>query len=122
MIGAGNLNTEAVGLLNCRRHRVPLPQIDVVASGGQLRQSAAQVIQFLPLATTGIQGNHAMGLILENCADQCLQDLARTGCDERMYNLTLVSGDLNLLRTQSSSFSPETLMYMFQVISEAKTK
>ncbi|MHC4269052.1 MAG: DNA polymerase III subunit gamma/tau [Planctomycetota bacterium] len=33
-----------------------------------------------------------------------------------------VSADLNLLRKQSSSFSPETLMYMFQIISEAKTK
>ncbi len=33
-----------------------------------------------------------------------------------------VSADINLLRTQSSSFSSETLMYMFQIISEAKTK
>lgn len=33
-----------------------------------------------------------------------------------------MSADLNLLRTQSSSFSHETLMYMFQVISDAKTK
>ena len=33
-----------------------------------------------------------------------------------------VSGDIDLLRIQASSFSPETLMYMFQVISEAKTK
>jgi hypothetical protein len=33
-----------------------------------------------------------------------------------------VSGDIDLLRMQSSSFSPDTLMYMFQIISEAKTK
>ena len=33
-----------------------------------------------------------------------------------------VSADIELLRNQSSSFSPETLMYMFQIISEAKTK
>ncbi len=33
-----------------------------------------------------------------------------------------ISADLNLLRKQSSSFSPETLMYMFQIISEARTK
>jgi len=43
-------------------------------------------------------------------------------CKNESDTMGTVSGDLNLLRTQSSSFSPETLMYMFQVISEAKTK
>ena len=43
-------------------------------------------------------------------------------CKNESDTMGTVSGDLNLLRTQSSSFSPETLMYAFQVISEAKTK
>ena len=43
-------------------------------------------------------------------------------CKKESDIIGTVSGDLNLLRTQSSSFSPETLIYMFQVISEAKTK
>ncbi|GAX61448.1 DNA polymerase III gamma/tau subunits [Candidatus Scalindua japonica] len=43
-------------------------------------------------------------------------------CKEEPNAIETVSGDLNLLQTQSSSLSPETLMYMFQVISEAKTK
>jgi len=43
-------------------------------------------------------------------------------CKNESDTMGTVSGDLNLLRTQSSSFSPETLIYMFQVISEAKTK
>ena len=43
-------------------------------------------------------------------------------CKNESDTMGTVSGDLNLLRTQSSSFSHETLMYMFQVISEAKTK
>ena len=50
--------------------------------------------------------------------DLLLVSVCKTGRD----TIETVSGDINLLRTQSSSFSPETLMYMFQVISEAKTK
>ena len=43
-------------------------------------------------------------------------------CKKERETIETMTGDLNLLRMQSSSFSPETLMYMFQVISEAKSK
>ncbi len=43
-------------------------------------------------------------------------------CKKERETIETVTGDLNLLRMQSLSFSPETLMYMFQVISEVKSK
>ena len=52
MIGARNLNTEAIGLLNCRRRWIPLSQINIMARGSQLRQGASQVLKFLTLSTT----------------------------------------------------------------------
>ncbi|KHE93861.1 MAG: DNA polymerase III subunit gamma/tau [Candidatus Scalindua rubra] len=66
------------------------------------------------------------GRDIEGFIDQLLlyiRDLLLVSvCKKQRDTIETVSGDLNLLRTQSSSFSPETLMYMFQVISEAKTK
>ena len=66
------------------------------------------------------------GRDIEGFIDQLLlyiRDLLLVSvCKNESDTMGTVSGDLNLLRTQSSSFSPETLMYMFQVISEAKTK
>jgi DNA polymerase-3 subunit gamma/tau len=66
------------------------------------------------------------GKDIEGFIDQLLiyiRDLLLVSvCKKERDTIETVSGDLNLLRTQSSSFSPETLMYMFQVISEAKTK
>jgi len=66
------------------------------------------------------------GKDLEGFIDQLLlytRDLLLVSvCNEERNTIETVSGDLNLLRVQSSSFSPDTLMYMFQVISEAKTK
>ena len=66
------------------------------------------------------------GRDIEGFIDQLLlyiRDLLLVSvCKKESDTIGTVSGDLNLLRTQSSSFSPETLMYMFQVISEAKTK
>ncbi|MDP6925046.1 MAG: DNA polymerase III subunit gamma/tau [Candidatus Scalindua sp.] len=66
------------------------------------------------------------GRDIEGFVDQLLlyiRDLLLVSvCKKENDAIETVSGDLNLLRTQSSSFSPETLMYMFQVISEAKTK
>ena len=66
------------------------------------------------------------GRDIEGFIDQLLlyiRDLLLVSvCKKKSDTIETVSGDLNLLRTQSSSFSPETLMYMFQVISEAKTK
>ena len=66
------------------------------------------------------------GRDIEGFIDQLLlyiRDLLLVSvCKKERDTIETVSGDLNLLRTQSSSFSPETLMYMFQVISEAKTK
>ena len=66
------------------------------------------------------------GRDIEGFIDQLLlyiRDLLLVSvCKKENDTIETVSGDLNLLRTQSSSFSPETLMYMFQVISEAKTK
>ena len=66
------------------------------------------------------------GRDIEGFIDQLLlyiRDLLLVSvCNKESDTIGTVSGDLNLLRTQSSSFSPETLMYMFQVISEAKTK
>ena len=66
------------------------------------------------------------GRDIEGFIDQLLlyiRDLLLVSvCKKESDIIGTVSGDLNLLRTQSSSFSPETLMYMFQVISEAKTK
>ncbi len=43
-------------------------------------------------------------------------------CNEEHGTIEMVSGDHSLLQKQSSAFSPETLMYMFQVISESKIK
>ena len=66
------------------------------------------------------------GRDIEGFIDQLLlyiRDLLLVSvCKKDHDAIETVSGDLNLLQTQSSSFSPETLMYMFQVISEAKTK
>ena len=66
------------------------------------------------------------GRDIEGFIDQLLlyiRDLLLVSvCKTERDTIETVSGDINLLRTQSSSFSPETLMYMFQVISEAKTK
>ena len=66
------------------------------------------------------------GRDIEGFIDQLLlyiRDLLLVSvCKNESDTMGTVSGDLNLLRTQSSSFSPETLIYMFQVISEAKTK
>jgi DNA polymerase-3 subunit gamma/tau len=66
------------------------------------------------------------GKDIEGFIDQLLiyiRDLLLVSvCKKERDTIETVSGDLNLLRMQSSSFSPETLMYMFQVISEAKTK
>jgi len=66
------------------------------------------------------------GRDIEGFIDQLLlyiRDLLLVSvCKKESDIIGTVSGDLNLLRTQSSSFSPETLIYMFQVISEAKTK
>ena len=66
------------------------------------------------------------GRDIEGFIDQLLlyiRDLLLVSvCKKESDTMGTVSGDLNLLRTQSSSFSPETLMYAFQVISEAKTK
>ncbi|MCP4254549.1 MAG: DNA polymerase III subunit gamma/tau [Candidatus Scalindua sp.] len=66
------------------------------------------------------------GRDVESFIDQLLlyiRDLLLVSvCKKESDTIGAMSGDLNLLRAQSSSFSPETLMYMFQVISEAKTK
>jgi DNA polymerase-3 subunit gamma/tau len=66
------------------------------------------------------------GKDIESFIDQLLiyiRDLLLVSvCKKERDTIETVSGDLDLLRMQSSSFSPETLMYMFQVISEAKTK
>ncbi len=66
------------------------------------------------------------GKDIEGFIDQLLlyiRDLLLVSvCKKERDTIETVSGDLGLLRMQSSSFSPETLMYMFQVISEAKTK
>jgi len=66
------------------------------------------------------------GKDIEGFIDQLLlyiRDLLLVSvCTKDRDAIETVSGDLNLLQMQSSSFSPETLMYMFQVISEAKTK
>lgn len=66
------------------------------------------------------------GRDIEGFIDQLLhyiRDLLLVSvCKTERDTIETVSGDINLLRTQSSSFSPETLMYMFQVISETKTK
>ncbi|HJO55958.1 MAG TPA: DNA polymerase III subunit gamma/tau, partial [Candidatus Scalindua sp.] len=66
------------------------------------------------------------GRDIEGFIDQLLlyiRDLLLVSvCKKESDTIGTVSGDLSLLQTQSSSFSPETLMYMFQVISEAKTK
>ncbi len=63
---------------------------------------------------------------IESLIDQLLlyiRDLLLVSvCTKDLDSKETVSGDLDLLRKQSSSLSPETLMYMFQVISEAKTK
>jgi DNA polymerase-3 subunit gamma/tau len=67
------------------------------------------------------------GKDIESFVDQLLlyiRDLLLVSiCNKKEQNIIQnVSADINLLRTQSSSFSAETLMYMFQIISEAKTK
>jgi len=66
------------------------------------------------------------GKDIEGFIDQLLlyiRDLLLVSvCKKERDTIETVSGDLGLLRMQSSSFSPETLMYMFQVISEARTK
>jgi len=66
------------------------------------------------------------GKDIEGFIDQLLiyiRDLLLVSvCKKERDTIETASGDLNLLRVQSASFSPETLMYMFQVISEAKTK
>jgi len=66
------------------------------------------------------------GKDIEGFIDQLLlyiRDLLLVSvCKKERDTIETVSGDLDLLRIQSSSFSPETLMYMFQVISEARTK
>ncbi len=66
------------------------------------------------------------GKDIEGFIDQLLlyiRDLLLVSvCNKERDTIETVSGDLDLLRTQSSSFSPETLMYMFQIITEAKTK
>ena len=66
------------------------------------------------------------GKDIEGFIDQLLlyiRDLLLVSvCKKERDTIETVSGDLGLLRTQSSSFSPETLMYMFQIITEAKTK
>jgi DNA polymerase-3 subunit gamma/tau len=66
------------------------------------------------------------GRDIEGFIDQLLlyiRDLLLVSvCTKERDTIEIVSGDLDLLRMQSSSFSPETLMYIFQVISEAKTK
>ena len=73
-----------------------------------------------------LHGIMESGRDIEGFIDQLLlyiRDLLLVSvCKKESDTIGTVSGDLNLLRTQSSSFSPETLMYMFQVISEAKTK
>jgi DNA polymerase-3 subunit gamma/tau len=66
------------------------------------------------------------GSDIEGFIDQLLlyiRDLLLVSvCNNERNTINTLSGDLNLLRMQSSSLSPDTLMYMFQIISEAKTK
>lgn len=66
------------------------------------------------------------GSDIEGFIDQLLlyiRDLLLVSvCNNERNTINTLSGDLNLLRKQSSSLSPDTLMYMFQIISEAKTK
>ncbi len=66
------------------------------------------------------------GRDIEGFIDQLLlyiRDLLLVSvCKEEQGTIETVSGNINLLRMQSSSLSPDTLMYMFQIISEAKSK
>ena len=66
------------------------------------------------------------GSDIEGFIDQLLlyiRDLLLVSvCNKERNTINTLSSDLNLLRMQSSSLSPDTLMYMFQIISEAKTK
>jgi len=66
------------------------------------------------------------GRDIEGFIDQLLlyiRDLLLVSvCKEEQGTIETVSSDINLLRMQSSSLSPDTLMYMFQIISEAKSK
>ena len=66
------------------------------------------------------------GRDIEGFIDQLLlyiRDLLLVSvCKKEQGTIETVSSDINLLRMQSSSLSPDTLMYMFQIISEAKSK
>ncbi len=66
------------------------------------------------------------GRDIEGFIDQLLlyiRDLLLVSvCKKESDTIETVSSDINLLRMQSSSLSPDTLMYMFQIISEAKSK
>jgi DNA polymerase III subunit gamma/tau len=66
------------------------------------------------------------GRDIEGFIDQLLlyiRDLLLVSvCNNERNTIDTLSSDLNLLRMQSSLLSPDTLMYMFQIISEAKTK
>jgi DNA polymerase-3 subunit gamma/tau len=66
------------------------------------------------------------GRDIEGFIDQLLlyiRDLLLVSvCKKERDTIETVSSDINLLRMQSSSLSPDTLMYMFQIISEAKSK
>ena len=66
------------------------------------------------------------GRDIEGFIDQLLlyiRDLLLVSvCKKEQETIETVSSDRNQLRIQSSSLSPDTLMYMFQIISEAKSK
>jgi len=66
------------------------------------------------------------GRDIEGFIDQLLlyiRDLLLVSvCKKEQETIETVSRDRNQLRIQSSSLSPDTLMYMFQIISEAKSK
>lgn len=66
------------------------------------------------------------GRDIEGFIDQLLlyiRDLLLVSvCKKERGTIETVSSDIDLLRMQSSSLSPDTLMYMFQIISETKSK
>ncbi len=66
------------------------------------------------------------GRDIEGFIDQLLfyvRDLLLVSvCKKEQCTTETILSDLNMLRRQASSFSPDTLMYMFQLISEAKTR
>ncbi len=73
---------------------------------------------FHNIIESGIDIEGFIDQLLLYIRDLLLVSVCKKGCD----SIETASGDLGLLRMQSPSFSPETLMYMFQIISEAKTK